>query len=151
MKFNPAGINNPKFNQGVFIPKNPEKYVGDISRIHYHSSWEKDFFNTCDLNPAIMQWGSETVSIPYSCPITGKIKQYFPDIFLSYMNKTGAIVNECIEIKPAKQSLVEKAKSKRDKVQLLVNQAKWKAAGAFCKAHGFTFRILTEEQLYAKK
>lgn len=149
MKFNPAAVNpNGKWNQGKFMPKNPSKYVGDLGSIIYRSSWERDFFNTCDLNPAIMQWGSETISIPYTCPVTGKIKQYFPDIFLCYMTKDGKVVNECIEIKPEKQSLVEKAKTKKDKIQLLINQAKWIAAGNFCQANGLKFRIMTEKDLY---
>lgn len=151
MKFNPASINkNSKWSQGQFHPKNPEKVIGDVNHLIFRSSWERDFFHTCDLNPAIIKWGSETVSIPYNCPISGKVKQYFPDIFLCYMNKDGNIINECIEIKPEKQSLLEKAKSKKDKIQLLINQAKWKAAGIYCKNNGFKFRILTEKSLYGK-
>lgn len=151
MKFNPAKPNpNSKYSQGTFIPKNPEKYIGTNKSV-YRSSWEFDMMNTCDLNPSIMRWGSETVSIPYKCPLTGKIKQYFPDFFISYMDKNGNTINECIEIKPAKQSLVEKAKAKRDKIQILVNQAKWQAAGIFCKNNGFSFRVINEYDMYGKK
>lgn len=151
MKYNPASINpNGKWNQGHFIPKNPQKYIGDVSKLVYRSGWERDFYNTCDLNPAILQWGSETISIPYTCPVSGKIKQYFPDIFLTYMDKSGTMISECIEIKPQKQSLVEHAKSKRDKLALLINQAKWQAANTFCNNNGLKFRVLTEASLYKK-
>ena len=150
MKHNPAAIGNSRFSQGLFIPQNPKKCIGDLSKFIYRSSWEKDFMNTCDLNPAIMQWGSETISIPYMHPVTGTQKQYFPDFFISYMASNGAIIHECIEIKPAKESLIEKARSKRDKIQIAVNQAKWAAANIFCNANGFKFRVLTEAQMYGK-
>ena len=41
----------------------------------------------------------------------------------------------------------EKAKSKRDKINLIVNQAKWAAATSFCKSKGIRFIVLTEKDL----
>ena len=151
MKFNPAAIGNKKYNQGHYIPKNPQKYIGDIKNCIFRSQWEKDFFQTCDLNPAILQWGAELMSIPYHCPVTGTTKNYFPDVFLTYMDKDGNTISECIEIKPERQALAENAKSRKAKILLAVNQSKWLAAQAFCEEHGMKFRVLTEVSLYGKR
>lgn len=153
-KHNPAKIKSPTSrygtSQGLFVPNYPEKYIGDLANCLYRSSWEKDFMHTCDENPAIMQWGAEPFSIPYMCPFTGTKKNYWPDFILCYMTKSGQQVKEVVEIKPIKQSILEKAKSKRDREALATNQAKWQATTAFCKANGLKFRIMTEEQLYSK-
>lgn len=151
-KFNPADIGRTNHAQGYYVPQNPSKYVGQsVNHIVYRSSWEKDFIHTCDLNPAIVNWAIEPFSIPYIDPISGAKKNYWPDFLVCYMKRDGTIHRELIEIKPQKESIVEKAKSKRDKINLIVNQAKWAAADRFCKANGLTFRILTEAQLYGKK
>lgn len=156
-KYNPASTNIKSrttrygTSQGYFIPINPEKYLGDLNMIGYHSSWEKDFMHTCDENPAILQWAAEPFSIPYMCPLTGQRKNYWPDFLICYMDKTGNLMKEVIEIKPIKQSLIEKAKSRKDKEALAVNQAKWQATTAFCRSNGLKFRIMTEAQLYGKK
>jgi len=56
-----------------------------------------------------------------------------------------------VEVKPAKEAMVENAKSKRDKVSLILNTAKWAAAMSYCKKHGMIFRILTENDIYITK
>lgn len=150
---NPAKVNQGKsrygVSQGNFQMNHPEKYIGGNPPV-YRSSWEKDFMHTCDENPAIMQWAAEPFSIPYRCPLTGSKKNYWPDFLLSYVQKNGQMVHELIEIKPIKESLIEKATSRRDKANLLMNQAKWAAAQAFCKQNGLKFTILTEQQLYGR-
>lgn len=148
--FNPAKVGNTKHAQGTFVMKYPDKYIGNNPPI-YRSSWEKDFMHTCDENPAVMQWAAEPFSIPYMCPVSGTKRNYWPDFLMSYMKKDGTMVHELIEIKPIKESIIEKAKSRRDRANLLMNQAKWSAANAFCKSKGITFRILTEQQLYKRK
>jgi hypothetical protein len=47
--------------------------------------------------------------------------------------------------------LVEKAKSKTDKLSLIVNAAKWQAAYVWCKKNGFNFRVVNEDVLFGKK
>ena len=66
------------------------------------------------------------------------------------MQKDGTVKRELVEIKPSKESMIESARSKRDKVNILINQAKWAAAQKFCNANGLTFRVLTENQIYKK-
>ena len=51
-----------KWAQGLYQPKNPEKYAGKKTP-RYRSSWEWAFMRFCDNNPSIMQWASESIQI----------------------------------------------------------------------------------------
>jgi hypothetical protein len=83
--------------------------------------------------------------------LTGKISKYIPDFFIVYQNKHGHQLAEVVEIKPKKQSLIEsKVASARDRAVVAVNHAKWASAMAYCKAQGFTFRVITEDDLFYK-
>lgn len=136
------------YNQGVFQPTDPDKYVGTYP-ITYRSAWELTFMNLCDKHPYILQWASESLKIPYQDPMTGKLRTYIPDFLILYViPSTGAKHFELIEIKPLSQSIPEAARSKKDQEALMLNEAKWAAAKAWCRANGATFRVLTEHQLY---
>jgi hypothetical protein len=135
------------YNQGIFQPKAPQKYVGTLP-ITYRSSWELTFMNTCDQHPNVLQWASESIKIPYLSPMDGRWHNYIPDFLIVYVDKAGKKHGELIEIKPLSQSVLEKAKSKKDKAALILNQAKWQAAQDFCRKQGLTFRVMTEQQLY---
>lgn len=136
------------YNQGVFKPKNADKYVGKHGPITYRSAWELTFMNVCDRHPNILQWASESIEIKYQHPLTGKWHRYIPDFFIVYLDKEGSRHGEIIEIKPMNQSVMELAKSKKAQEVVLVNHAKWKAAVAYCQSQGLRFRIMTAEQLY---
>lgn len=136
-----------RYNQGVFTPKNPQKYVGTLP-IVYRSAWELTFMNFCDNQPSVLQWASESIEIGYQNPLTGRWHRYIPDFLITYV-KDGKKYSELIEIKPLKQTLAEEAKTKKDKIALVINQAKWAAAMKWCKMNGLKFRVLTEHQLYS--
>jgi len=139
----------PKFAQGKFNPKNPDKYVGNKTPT-YRSSWEFAFCRFCDEHPAVSQWASEAIKIPYRNPLTGKYTVYVPDFFIAYANKKGKAKVEIIEIKPAKQAYREQVgRSQHNQAHYIVNQAKWEAARAYCKQKGITFRIVTENDIFA--
>ena len=134
--------------QGIYIPKNPEKYIGK-SRPKYRSGWEFTFMQFCDNNKNVLKWASEAISIPYRSPLTGKMKNYIPDFFVVYQNRHGHQIAEVVEIKPKKQSLIEsKVASAKDRAVVAVNHAKWAAAMAWCKQSGLTFRVITEDDLF---
>lgn len=136
--------------QGQFTPKNGHKYVGK-HKPRYRSGWELTFMTFCDTNDNVIYWASESMAIPYMNPLTGKKSNYIPDFFVVYQNKYGKQIAEVVEIKPKKQSLIEsKAASARDRMVVAVNHAKWQAAMAYCKAQGFTFRVITEDDLFYK-
>jgi hypothetical protein len=136
------------YAQGKFVPKNPAKYVGKHEP-RYRSGWELSFMNFCDSNKNILYWASEALIIPYRHPITGKKTNYIPDFFVVYENKNGMKIAEVVEIKPKKQSLIEsRAASAKDKLVVAINHAKWQAAMAYCKQQGYTFRVITEDDLF---
>lgn len=136
------------WSKGIFIPKNPEKYIGKKA-IQWRSSWERQFMQWCDTNPGVLKWASEAIRVPYRHPLTGKQTTYVPDFFIQYLDKNNKVHSEIIEIKPEKHQLMEKAgRSKYNQAQVIINQAKWTAASAYCRQQGLVFRIINENQLF---
>ena len=81
---------NSKYTQGVFIPKNIDKFIG--SKAFYRSSLELRFMKFCDVNENVLKWGSENVIIPYINPLDNKMHRYFVDNFV--MIKEGNITKK---------------------------------------------------------
>lgn len=136
------------WSKGIFVPKNPEKYIGK-GNILYRSSWENNFMRWCDTCPGVLKWASEAIRVPYRNPITGKNTSYVPDFFVQYVDKNNKVHTEVIEIKPQKHYLMEKAgKNKYNQAQVIINNAKWAACNAFCKSQGMTFRVISETDLF---
>lgn len=137
-----------RWARGKFQLSNPEKYVGNRQPT-YRSSWEWQFMKFCDKDPRIMKWASEAIKIPYKDPFTGKQTIYVPDFFIQYADKTGTVKVEIIEVKPASQTLLEKVgKNRNNQLQWAKNQAKWRAAYAWCSRQGIKFRVLNENDLF---
>lgn len=136
-----------KARSGEFTPKNPKKYKGKYP-ILWRSSWELTVFNSFDLHPNVVEWASESVSIPYRHPFTSRFTMYIPDLLVKYVDKKGKMRVELIEIKPAKEALIERVNSKYDQASFIINRAKWKAAEAWCKRNKIKFRVLTEFDIY---
>lgn len=135
------------YNQGIFKPKNPEKYIGTVLPI-YRSSWELTIMNVFDNHQNVHQWASETFEIPYISPFDNKWHRYIPDFLVIYTDSSDNQHAEVIEVKPASQTFDDLAKSKKDKQALILNKAKWKYAVDWCNKQGVKFRIMTEEQIY---
>ena len=136
-----------KYANGQYQLKHPEKYAGKKSPT-YRSSWENTVMNMLDNNPAIKQWASEAIHVNYRNPFTGKNTIYVPDFFVMYEDKNGVQHAEIWEVKPSKETTLEAAKSMRDKAAVMLNQAKWQAAQAYCAQQGLKFRILTEADIF---
>src|SRR5574343_634128 len=111
--------------KGLYRPINPEKYLGDPTKVRFLSSWELKFMEMCDKNPNISKWGSEEFKIPYWNPVKNKMCSYIPDFIIKYKNRHGVILTEVIEIKPNSQASLIGKKSTYDKVQLVINHSKW--------------------------
>ncbi len=139
-----------KFIQGDFIPQNRAKYVGKKFP-KYRSSWELRVMTFFDTNPFIIQWASEAIAIQYKNPISKKVCSYFPDFLVVYKDREGKVNAEIIEVKPQNQTSIEEARSRYDKEQAIVNQAKWIAAMAYCKKSNIGFRIMTEHEIFANR
>jgi hypothetical protein len=136
-----------KFAQGLYKVINPAKYVGNKPP-RYRSSWEWHFMKFCDSNDHILQWASESVTIPYRHPLTGKMTNYVPDFLITYQGSAGKTVAELIEIKPRKQSVIEGKMSERDRAIVAVNYAKWDMATKWARRNGLTFRVINEDQIF---
>jgi hypothetical protein len=136
-----------RWAQGIYEVLNPEKYVGR-RRPRYRSGWEHSFMRFCDNNDHVLQWASESVSIPYRHPLTGKVTNYVPDFIIVYRNRDNTVRAELIEIKPKKQSVIESKMSNRDRAVVAVNYAKWAAAEKWARRNGMTFRVITESDMF---
>lgn len=136
-----------KFRQGLYTVRNPQKYVGK-GQPRYRSGWEMTFMMFLDSNDNILQWASESISIPYRNPITGKQSIYVPDFFITYRTKNNTMIAELVEIKPKKQSLIESKATARDRAIVAVNYAKWDAATKWSRRNGCTFRVITEDDIF---
>ena len=138
----------PKFAQGRFTPKNPDKYVGK-KLPHARSSWEFVFMRMLDQHPGVESWASESIQIPYKDPLTGKYTIYVPDFFVVYKDKTGKKKAELVEVKPSTQTLREKVGNSRyNQEQYIKNLAKWEAATAWCKQQGIKFRVVNVNDIF---
>lgn len=136
-----------RYAQGVYKPLNPAKYVGKRDP-RYRSGWELAFMRFCDNNDHILQWASESISIPYRHPLTGKMTMYVPDFLITYCNKRNELKAELIEIKPKKQSVIEGKMKDHERAVVAINYAKWSAAEKWAKRNGMTFRVITEDQIF---
>ncbi len=136
-----------KFAQGAYVVKNKIKYVGKGTP-RYRSGWELAFMRFLDNNDNILQWASESISIPYRNPITGKQSIYIPDFLITYRNRNNQMVAEVIEIKPKKQSVVESKMKANERATVAVNYAKWDSATKWCRKQGLLFRVITEDDMF---
>jgi hypothetical protein len=139
--------------KGRYLPKHPHKYVGDYRNVIYRSSWELKFMVYCDNNPAVVQWGSEEVVIPYISPIDKRVHRYFIDFFVKVKSHDNQLKTYLIEVKPkkyTKEPVPQTRKTKRYMTEVknwIVNNSKWQAAKEYCDDRKWEFKILTEEHL----
>ena len=142
--------------RGLYRVENAQKYRGDITQIVWRSTWELKFMKWCDNNPSVLEWGSETVIIPYISPVDNRVHRYFVDFYIKIRDKNNLTTKYLIEIKPekfTKPPIKPKRITKRfiDEVfQYGVNDAKWKAAFEYCSDRNIKFMILTEKDLGIK-
>jgi len=136
-----------KYAQGKYTVKNPEKYIGKRSPT-YRSSWEFTFMSFCDNNPAIINWASEAISIPYFNPVKGRQTIYVPDFLVVYVDANQKQHTEIVEIKPSTETTMESARSYRDKLMVAMNMAKWAAADSWARANNMRFRVVTEFDIF---
>jgi hypothetical protein len=136
-----------KYAQGKYTVKNPEKYIGRKTPT-YRSSWEFTFMSFCDNNPAVLNWASEAISIPYFNPVKGRQTIYVPDFLVVYVDANKKQHTEIVEIKPSTETTMEGARSYRDKLSVAMNMAKWAAADAWARANNMRFRVVTEYDIF---
>ena len=138
----------PRAVKGIFKPQNPEKYTGDYPII-YRSSWEHEFMIYCDNHPGVVEWASEPVSIPYKDPSRERSQNlYVPDFLVTFVDKDKQLTSKLIEIKPMAEALTEHARTKKDAVVKMKNDAKWAAAQAWAMRRGIDFQVMHEGDMF---
>ena len=140
-----------------WVPKHPEKYVGNLHNIVARSSWEVKFLNYCDNHPEILKYASEELVIPYFSPVDQRWHRYYVDFVMLVRTKSGEIKRFAVEVKPFAQTQMPTLQPKNSKQRMrlineistyAVNQAKWKAAQDFCGKKDMEFVVITEKELY---
>lgn len=148
-------MNYIKNKQGklYYTPKNKDKYKGEYP-IWCRSNWEYKFCQWCDINDGVISWASEPIPIPYQHPIEIRDARYYPDYLIKCVTKSGKTQTFLVEVKPLKDLKYNSTKNKSKKTILyeqktyLINKAKIKAAQKYCKLKGWTFKIITEKELF---
>ncbi len=133
-----------------FDPQYPEKYAG-MYPIVAKSSWELEFMNYCDQHPDVLEWSYEPVKIPYSDPTKTKTSQsiYIPDFLVTFIRKGGGNSTKLIEVKPLHEADQGFARSNRDAMIKMKNDAKWAAAQAWAMRRGVDFMVMTEADMFS--
>lgn len=145
------------YRQGYYKLRNPEKYVGDPSKIIYRSSWEYRFCKFCDDNLAVIRWSSEPFPIKYISPLDGKEHNYYIDFYMRAI-RDGIERDYLVEVKPesslqkpvfeGKQTLKRLAQFNKAAETWLINSAKFAAAREYAATINYHFVVVTEEFLF---
>lgn len=141
--------------KGKFTPSNPSKYKGNVDDIIFRSLLERRYMVFFDLEPRVIEWGSETLVIPYVFDGDGKVHRYFTDMYVKMRMDDGTIKKLIIEIKPEKftqQPIPKKRMTKAFQEECIAwvkNQNKWTAAKQYAQKNNAEFIILTEKDINA--
>lgn len=146
----------PRYNQGLFKPKNPQKYRGNPTSITYRSGWECRLMSHFDLHSDVIWWSSEERIIPYRSPIDNRVHRYFPDFLVHLKTREGKFETVLVEVKPKAQTVppTRGTNQKRYLTEVMtwgVNEAKWAAAEEYCKDRNYRFMIMTEDHIFGPK
>jgi len=147
------------YRQGYYKLENPDKYIGDSTKIIYRSSWEYRFCRYCDTNDEVLKWSSEPLGIKYVSPIDGREHTYYVDFYMR-IQREDYHEDFIAEVKPA-ASLVQpvlegNATTKKLKnynyalSTWLTNRAKFAAAKQYAEGRGYKFIVVTEDFLFRK-
>lgn len=139
---------------GKFIPKNPDKYIGNLKNIVFRSSWELRVMRYLDRHPSVLRWASEPFPIPYVHPLDQQIHRYFPDFWVEIQNADGKKHKILVEVKPKSQTRPPTGIGKNSEKKFItwsINQSKWEQAKVVCEQKGWEFKVLTEKEILSKE
>lgn len=136
----------------------------------YKSSFEARMMWWLDTNNKVTKWAYEPFFIDYYMVLPkgmpdylaqildGKKHKYYIDFYVELVDVNGTKTCYIIEIKPKKmlyRPQEPKKKTKKstnryiqDMKEYIKNCNKWEAATEYCAKKGFTFKVLTEENLF---
>jgi hypothetical protein len=153
---------NKNYHQGYYSVINKDKYIGDLNRVIYRSSWEEAFCRYLDGNEKILKWSCEHIVITYN-DLRGKSHRYYPDYYYQMMidNDPNQLKHVVVELKPYVETIPpvkdfdimeSKSKKKLENYSYAVtmytkNLLKWNSAIQWCQDHHMEFIIVTEKHL----
>ena len=141
-----------KARKGRFSPKNPGKWITP-KRIIYRSSIEQRFFSTFDLSKSVIRIASEKVVVPYFDKVKNKQRRYYVDLIIQFVDKNNEVHTKLIEIKSSSESHEPKkpkriTESYKSAVATwITNSCKWNAATKYAEDRGWSFSVITEQDL----
>lgn len=151
-----------KHREGYYSVLNKDKYLGDLNKVIFRSSYEETLFKELDLDPAVLYWVAEPpeLKIRYWNPVKLRWAFYFPDVMC--VKRHGDRQVKClIEIKPkSKLKLPVRPKTNDQKklasfqkkmADYMVIDAKRKSAVEFCKQKGMLYVFITEDTVKPKR
>ena len=158
--FMPKNNRSRRCSTGLYHCKNPNKYLGDPTRICYRSLWELKMMMHLDSNPNVIKWQSEEISLGYLDKATGRVRRYFPDFVVVFKHEDGSTRTVMVEIKPLSQTTPPR-KNRRttpkseqrylsETMLYATNVSKWEAAKIYCSKRGWEFQLLTENEIFFK-
>lgn len=103
-----------------------------------------------DTSPNIIEWISEELEVKYLDTTTNKLRTYYPDMVIKFINKQGEEHTSIIEVKSSREAKppARQGKNYQDRLKLwTLNSCKFNAAKKFASQRGWSFQILTEEHL----
>ncbi|GEN36739.1 TnsA endonuclease N-terminal domain-containing protein [Aneurinibacillus danicus] len=97
--------------------------------IHWKSLLERDYIRLLEFDPTVICYESQPLVIDYA--YRGKIYKYYPDFKIITTDHRARLV----EVKPLK--FINKPE----------NRVKFEVGKRYCEQHGWTFQVVTEEQI----
>ena len=144
--------------QGYYRPVHEKKYIGDLNKIIYRSSWERVFCVFCDSSEKIIKWSSEPFPIKYISPIDKKEHEYNVDFYIKVEQNNGNVEEYLVEVKPKHQLMrpkqpknqtIKNIKRYNSEVKtFLINRNKFSAAKTYAAKVGYKFLVVTEDFLF---
>jgi hypothetical protein len=151
-----------RYHQGIYSPKNPQKYIGFTAAPTYRSLLELEVFQILDDNDIVIRWTSESdqTIIKFKNPFYGKrsgyrtnlkIISYHPDIYAELKNGN-TIKKYLMEIKPlSKLKRPSVNDSERIKIEYIIVKSKEAAAIEWCKPRNMEYIFVTEKTIHNLK
>jgi len=118
---------NSVYQQGLYVPTNPKKYIGDINNIIYRSSWERRFCQNIDYYIQVKKG----------------------DVLENWLIEIKPEDQYALDKRPKEPTgnLTEKKiRSYNEKLKIwITNRAKFEAAKRFAEDRGYKFGAINEK------
>lgn len=162
MAYNAPPSNKGKYVQGYYKLRNPGKYISNPEQIIYRSSLELKFCTFMDMNPKVLKWGSEVVSVPY-IGADNRPHTYHIDFYIEIEDarnpanmerllievkphvETMRVINNQVPEKPKRCTPTSLRNWEYALKEFMKNKKKWIYAKEYARKKNMKFLIVTEQ------